>query len=317
MNRNSVHIPANREELPGFLPSALMWRGSVTPRILPGVILASLYTLLLAAVDSNWHRLPYLEVTPFEYTGAVLGLVLVFRTNSGHERWWEARKLWGGVVNQCRNLLIMALCYGPDDIKWRESIVKWVIVFPYSLKESLRNERNFMDINELLTEQEMSDLQSSQHMPIYVAKMIAILLEQALSQKGIDKFVFSEVEKHRSALIDYAGGCERILKTPMPLVYAIKARRFILIFLILLPFSLIERAGLLSAFIALLVAYPLLSLDRIGLELQNPFSIKNLSHLPLDLICDTIKANGLALLESEKADQNQFPPPKIVKNQTR
>jgi len=308
-----VHISANQEELPGFLSSALMWKGSVTPRILPGVFLAAVYTLILAASDRFWHPIPYLEVTPFEYTGAILGLVLVFRTNSGHERWWEARKLWGGIVNQCRNLLIMSLSYGPQDREWRESIVKWVIVFPYSVKESLRSEKNFTELEALLTEEEMSALQSAQHMPIFVSGKIAALLEQALFRQGINKFAFNEIEKHRAGLIDHAGGCERIIKTPMPLVYAIKTRRFILLFLILLPFSLIEKAGLLSAFIVLLVAYPLLSLDRIGLELQNPFSIKNLSHLPLHLICDTIKANGLALLESEKSDQNQIPP-KIVKN---
>ena len=81
----------------------------------------------------------------------------------------------------------------------------------------------------------------------------------------------------------------------MPLVYVIKVRRFILIYLLLLPFSLIDEAQVMSPFIAVLVAYPLLSLDRIGLELQNPFAVRNLSHLPLDSICNTIKNNALAL----------------------
>jgi len=83
----------------------------------------------------------------------------------------------------------------------------------------------------------------------------------------------------------------------MPLVYAIKSRRFILIFLLLLPFSLTEKLGFSGVFIFFLVAYPLLSLDRIGIELQNPFATKNLSHLPLHTICDTIKLHCLALLE--------------------
>jgi ion channel-forming bestrophin family protein len=81
----------------------------------------------------------------------------------------------------------------------------------------------------------------------------------------------------------------------MPLVYVIKSRRFILIYLLLLPFSLIQPMGLMSAPIALLVAYPLLSLDIIGLELQNPFSASNLSHLPLETICEGIKNSGAAL----------------------
>jgi len=105
------------------------------------------------------------------------------------------------------------------------------------------------------------------------------------------------LEGQRILLVDHLGGCERILKTPMPLVYAIKARRFILTFLVLLPFSLIDNLGFSAVFIFLLVAYPLLSLDRIGIELQNPFDTKSLSHLPLHTICDSIKLHCLALLE--------------------
>lgn len=88
----------------------------------------------------------------------------------------------------------------------------------------------------------------------------------------------------------------------MPLVYAIKTRRFILIFLLLLPFSLIEKAEFSTVLVFSLVAYPLLSLDRIGIELQNPFDMKNLSHLPLHTICDTIKLQCLALLEQSQVE---------------
>jgi putative membrane protein len=121
------------------------------------------------------------------------------------------------------------------------------------------------------------------------------LLEQARSRQQFDSLILLQFEKLRAALIDSIGGNERILKTPMPLVYVIKTRRFILTYLVLLPFSLIDEAQMMSPFIAALVAYPLLSLDRIGVELQNPFSKKSLSHLPLDAICEGIKANAIAL----------------------
>ena len=107
-----------------------------------------------------------------------------------------------------------------------------------------------------------------------------------------------KLEEQRILLVDYIGACERILKTPMPLVYAIKARRFILIFLLLLPFSLLGKLGFDAVFIFFMVAYPLLSLDRIGIELQNPFDTRNLSHLPLNTICDTIKLNCVELLNN-------------------
>jgi ion channel-forming bestrophin family protein len=301
--KDSIQLHSNKDESPGFLRGAIMWRGSVTPRILPILLFMTSYSLLVVTLDQYWRPLPHFDVTPFEYTGVVLGLVLVFRTNTGHERWWEARKLWGGIVNQSRNIVIEVLNYseasncGPQESLWRKEIVKWTIAFSYVAKESLRNDNNLKNLSDLLSKKELEELKSSVHMPLFVAAKIASLIQQARFSHHIDGFVFSELEGQRILLIDHIGACERILKTPMPLVYAIKARRFILIFLLLLPFSLTEKLGFSAVFIFFLVAYPLLSLDRIGVELQNPFCTNNLSHLPLHTICDSIKTHCLALLE--------------------
>lgn len=286
----------NQEEPRNFLCGALAWHGSVTPRILLGVFVMGLYTLAVSMIDINYYKLPRFEITPFEYTGAVLGLVLVFRTNAGHERWWEARKLWGAIVNQSRNLLLMTWNYGPDNKLWREEMTKWIVVFSFASKESLRLKKDFDDLTDILNNSEIEELQNAQHVPIFVAGKIASLLQQARTEYSLDTFVFIQFEKQRALLIDNIGACERILKTPMPLVYAIKTRRFILIYLLLLPFSLIDLSNLMSVIIAMIVAYPLLSIDKIGLELQNPFAQKNLSHLPLETICQGIKNNGKDIL---------------------
>ncbi|MGJ0486594.1 MAG: bestrophin family protein [Methylomicrobium sp.] len=296
-------VVANQEEARSFLRGALMWRGSVTQRLLPGLILASCYPLALVLIDQYWMPLPHLSVTPLEYTGVVLGLVLVFRTNSGHERWWEARRLWGGIVNASRNILLAALNYGPDNAEWRREVTHWTIAFSFACKESLRQNQNFEELNGILTPEQIRELRAAQHMPLFVAGKIAQLFDRAYRGHEINETVFKELERQRTYLIDCIGGCERILKTPMPLVYAIKARRFILIFLLLLPFSLIEKAGFNSVLIFVLVAYPLLALDRIGFELQYPFATKSLSHLPLHTICNTVRANGLALLDPAKAER--------------
>ncbi|MGR9117205.1 MAG: bestrophin family protein [Gammaproteobacteria bacterium] len=296
MKPDKIFSSTNREEYPGFLRSALSWQGSVTPRILPSLLLASLYPLVIVLLDRYWRSLDFLDVAPFEYSGAVLGLVLVFRTNAGHDRWWEARKLWGGIVNQSRNIMIASLNYGPEDKIWREALVKWAITFSFAAKESLRQSKDFDALKELLTAEEVQSLQTAQHMPLFAATKMAKLFQQACFNHQLDAFAFLELERQRALLVDYIGGCERILKTPMPLVYAIKTRRFIFLFLLLLPFSFLDEAGIYSVIIFLLVAYPLLSLDRIGLELQNPFAINHLSHLPLDTICTTIKTNVMAIL---------------------
>ena len=129
---------------------------------------------------------------------------------------------------------------------------------------------------------------------------------------GMDGFAFQKCEEQRSSLIDHLGGCERILKTPLARSGAIQVRQFIFLLLITLPIGLtqafddksvnptsiiqsINQVGLVALYVMLL-AYPLLSLDRIGMELQNPFSTQRIDFLPLDSICTSIERNVLELL---------------------
>jgi putative membrane protein len=116
-------------------------------------------------------------------------------------------------------------------------------------------------------------------------------------------FAFLQAEGQRGTLIDHVGACERILKTPLARVYSIKIRQFIVLFLVPLNFALLykfESNWLVPPFL-MLVAYPVSAVDPIGSELQNPFSPRNLGHLPLEDICGTIEANLLGLL-AEEAD---------------
>ena len=145
---------------------------------------------------------------------------------------------------------------------------------------------------------------AADHMPSFVALKLAELLREACDRLEMDRYAFIQVDRERALLIDHIGACERILKTPLPRVVSIKIRRFILMFLLTLPFALLHRVGdyWLVPFITMLVAYPLLSLDQIGVELENPFSTSNLSHLPLDDFSATIERNLLGVLKMKQTD---------------
>ncbi len=112
-----------------FWREAFAWQGSVTPLVIPYVLAFGLIATAICVLEWLEERLYHvkigLEIAPFEIAGAALGLLLILRTNAGYDRWWEARKLWGGIVNQSRNLVISALSYGPADPGWRERFVKW------------------------------------------------------------------------------------------------------------------------------------------------------------------------------------------------
>lgn len=292
----------------GFWQQAIALQGSVTPRVMPHVLAFGL--IAMAILGLSWLAERYadmrlgLQVAPYEVAGAALSLLLILRTTAGYDRWWEARKLWGGIVNQSRNLVISALSYGPCDPEWRKSIVRWTAVFPHIARCSLRGEPPSPEVAGLVGDVEEARIAAAGHMPSYVALRIGELLAEACTRHDMDRFAFLQIDKERALLIDHIGACERILKTPLPLAYAIKIRRFILLYLMTLPFALLHRldADWLVPVMTMLVAYPLLSLDRIGSELQNPFSRANLSHLPIGEISANIERNLMGLLKCKSTE---------------
>lgn len=292
----------------GFWREAFALRGSITPQVMLSVLAFGLAASGICGVSWLVEKLFQLKIAlpivPFEFAGAALGLLLVLRTNAGYDRWWEARILWGGIRNQTRNFVIGAMAYGPANSEWREKIVRWAAVFPHVARLNLRAELPSSEVAGLVGQENANQVAAADHMPSFVALKLAELLREACDRLEMDRYAFIQVDRERALLIDHIGACERILKTPLPRVVSIKIRRFILMFLLTLPFALLHRVGgyWLVPFITMLVAYPLLSLDQIGVELENPFSTSNLSHLPLDEFSATIERNLLGVLKMKQTD---------------
>jgi len=296
----------NKGESKSFLKTALAIRGSASPAITRRVIFTAFFSL---ACSFLFHHYPQvaIPITPFEYSGAVLSLFLLLRINSGLDRWWEARKIWGSIVNQSRNLAIIGYEYSTANQVLSKTYLSWVAAWPHVMRESLRGEKTLSEVEELLGTEETNKIRSSQHMPTYVGAKIAEFL-MMLRTRGLDNFAFQRAERERALLIDGIGACERIRNTPIPLAIAIIVRRFILLFLLLLPLGLVDRVVWLTPLVVALAAYPLFTLDEIGAELQNPFSPRNLSHLPLKNICLNIQANVLSLLNKPRGNSTVASP---------
>lgn len=282
----------------GFWRQAFAFRGTASPHVLPRVFVFGALATIVTAI-SRAHPGLAIAVGPIEVSGAVIALILVLRTNSGYERWWEGRKLWGGIVNQSRNLAISGLAYGPSDARWREDLARWSAAFPHAARRSLRGERDAPELVTLLGEERASDVTTAQHMPGFVAATLARVLREGRELGALDGFGFIQVDRERALLIDHIGACERILKTPLAFAYAVKIRRFIVLYLLLVPFGLVSSLGWTTPLVTMFISYPILALDHIGTELQSPFSVRSLSHLPLDEICKTIETNVLALLRQD------------------
>jgi putative membrane protein len=290
-----------RQRFQEFWREAVALQGSVTPYVLLQVLVFGCWAVLVCLAARGIEQLfdvrIAIEIAPYEYAGAVLGLLLVFRTNAGYDRWWEARKLWGGIVNQSRNLAIDAVAYGPSDAGWRERFIRWVAVFTHAASASLRGERLSAEVEVLVGKEAAAEVAAADHMPSHVVRVLAEMLREACERLGMDRFAFLQTDRERAALMDHLGGCERILKTPLPAIHAIQIRRFILLFFLMLPFAILHKVSneILDPLITMLVAYPMVALNQIGVELQNPFARSYLNHLPLDEISATIQRNVQAV----------------------
>ena len=290
----------NQSEYDSFWQNALALNGSVTPRVMPNVVLSVLYAVLIACL-SHFYPAISLPVGPLEYGGFIMGLILVFRVNAGYDRWWEARKLWGNVVNHSRSLAIIIINYMDNHVDDEGvRLIHKLIALPYLMKNSLRKTISPNDIEHLFDEAMLIKLRHHQFSALYLSSLIAFDLNRAHKKQQLDSFSFLRAEVQREEILNAQGACERILNTPMPFVMAIKSRRFILMFLLMLPFALVNFSLLLTPLVTAIVSYALFSLDQIGLELQNPFSEKNLSHLPLHDICRTIEENARTLMDAKR-----------------
>jgi putative membrane protein len=276
--------------------------GAATPRVLPTVLSFGAIATLIYLFQMITETDVSIEVGPHEVAGALLGLLLVVRNNAGYDRWWEARKLWGGITNQARGLVSAALAYGPADAGWRRQIVCWTAAFAHAVRDRLRGQNEVPELQPLLGPEEAARALASRHVPNYIALRLAELLNEGHA-RGMDDPAFLQAEGQRATLIDHLGGCERIRNTPLATVYSIATRRFIFLYLVSLPFALLHKlkADWETPLVTVLVAYALLTLDQIGVELQEPFAVTSLSHLPLDDICRNIERDLFALLE--QADQ--------------
>lgn len=284
---------------------AFSWEGKAAWRVLPTTIALGAFATFIYLLYRYRYPNLTIEVGPHEVAGVLLGLLLVFRTNAGYDRWWEARKLWGGIVNQSRNLALIGLAHGPASPCWREQFIRWTAAFAWTANARLRGDTEVPALPALLGTKEAAGVQGAEHMSLFVSLHIETLLRQACQgESALDRFAFLQAERERAGLMDHLGGCERIRNTPLASIYSITIRRFILFYLATLPFALLHKFDVewLAPLVTVLVAHPVLVLDQLGIELQQPFARRSLNHLPLDDFCRNIEKNLLALLQQPNGE---------------
>ena len=222
--------------------------------------------------------------------GIVLGLFLVFRTNGAYDRWWEGRKLWGSLLNTCRNFANkLDASLDAANKEDRELFFKLYANFVYSSKEHLRDDVKY-DEMEPIDEAFEKGLRGFDHKPNYIANRIFVELNRLYRDEKISGDQLIVIDQESRELLDILGSCERIKNTPIPYSYNLFLKKFIFIFITTLPVAIVDLYGYWSALIAAGLFYILASTEFIAEEIEDPFG-KDENDLPTDEISAKIKAN--------------------------
>jgi putative membrane protein len=270
-------------------------RYSVISTIIPRVLFCGLFGLVISLLYYfNFDvSLPILStVVP----SIVLGLLLVFRTNTAYERFWEGRKLWGNLVNTVRNLArtiwVSIKEHEPEDREKKIRALKLLVAFAIATKLHLRSEsiNDNRELQELIPQEWWEKLQYMNHPPLEIAFLLGDYFQQQYEQDCINSYQLTAMFNLVNSMVDVLGGCERILKTPIPPAYSIHLKQLLLIYCLTLPFQIVSQLQWWTAPIVCLVSFAVFGIEEIGIEIENPFG-DDLNDLPLDNICRTMKIN--------------------------
>ncbi|MBD2151852.1 hypothetical protein H6F44_17230 [Pseudanabaena sp. FACHB-1277] len=272
---------------------ALRWKGSVVPEVLPRSLLCGLFGIVIYVLHLLHIRVS-LPILSSLIPNIVLGLLLVFRTNTAYERFWEGRKAWGTLVNTVRNLsrqiLVSISEQHPQEHYAKIAAVKLLPAFAIALKLHLRSQSINDELAANLSSEQFNRLKTMNHPPLEIAFWINSYLQEQAHQNKLDLYQLSGMIQLLHQMVDVIGICERILRTPIPLAYSIHLKQLLMIYSLSLPFQMVDQLEWMTGPIVALISFTLLGIEEIGIQIEDPFG-HDPNDLPLDAICNTMQRN--------------------------
>ena len=264
---------------------------SDTFRILFSVMIAiSIYTSLLVFVQQKYDVIFKSTTVVHSLLGFVISLLLVFRTNTAYDRWWEGRRLYGALVNNSRNFSMKLNAFIPESQKEKKGLFHVLIHnYVFSMKEHLRNG---VKIDELINhpEHDSSQLANFKHIPNQIASSVFKELNFLYTNKIISGNQLIVLNEEARSFTEIVGACERIKSTPIPYSYSLFLKKFMFVYIMTMPFAFIQDFGYWTALIVVFVFYVLASLELLAEEIEDPFGTDS-NDLPTDEISLRIKGN--------------------------
>ncbi|WP_294245642.1 bestrophin family protein [uncultured Chryseobacterium sp.] len=274
-----------------FLKILFSLHKSDTLKILfPTMILVGLYSWGIEYLEVEYLHLssqsPVSNVSMIHsLLGFVLSLLLVFRTNTAYDRWWEGRKLWGKLVNDSRNFAIKIKAILENDQQDLEQIARYLKFFPHFLAKHLSKESTRLALDE-----DYSEIVEyiRHHGPSEIVILLTHKLQQLKKEGKISGMEMIYLDTQLSGFLDVCGGCERIKNTPIPYSYSSFVKKFIILYVLALPVAYVISIGLFMIPLTVFVYYVLMSLEMIAEEIEDPFS-NDENDIPMEAIAQNIE----------------------------
>lgn len=239
-----------------------------------------------------------LNQIPVSLLGSVISILVAFRNTTSYARWWEARTLWGAIVNNSRSwgrqvTTVLRSPAGQDSAELRQlqqRMVYYQIAWVHALRAHLRRTDPWEDLTAFLSEEELASFRQEKNVPVAIQQRQSIVLRDVLDRGLIDALQWRAMDESLNDLVDAQGGAERIKNTPMPRQYDYLPQLCVQIFCILLPLAMGASMGWFTPLGSALVGFIFLTLDKIGRDLEDPFD-NTVHDIPLTSITRTIEIN--------------------------
>lgn len=262
-------------------------------------------TLLAVAVTALWETYDFerysLSTTPFSLIGLALGIFLGFRNNASYDRFWEARKLWGRMVNTSRTWTrqVETLINAPSDASedeiaaiaaLKKELVYRQIGYVHAFRLHLRDGGDGAELDAFIGKEEREALLPETNRPNAIVHKTAQILRDAWRRGWIHDLHLPVLESSMTEILNVQGGCERIKATPVPWTYNVLTHRIVFVYCIALPFGVHDTVGLLTPVVVAMISFAFYGLDAIGDEIEEPFG-EDQNDLPLLALSRMIEVN--------------------------
>lgn len=242
---------------------------------------------------------------PLTLLGSALVVLTSFRNSSAYNRWWEARTLWGALVNSSRSFARQVLTLIEDDDEGinpvKAVLLRRHVAYVKCLSAHLKGTSGGDEVRELISREEYERRHDTNNFPNDLLSVSASLLAKEYAAGRLDSIRLSRLESTLVDISNCQGGMERIANTPLPYPYVAFPRLFITLFCVIVPIGLVETLGWFTPLASTVVGFMLLAIEKIGTDLQSPFTASE-HEIQMAALCNNIERNLDSMLRDAKEE---------------